>query len=76
MLDLRLQRNIWLRCNMGVTIWSFHARNTGMNYNSSKTALPGSGDPLSDMLRGLRLDGVDYGRCVLGEPWAVSFPAQ
>jgi AraC-like DNA-binding protein len=61
---------------MGVTFWSFHARNAEMNYNSSKTALPTSGDPLSDMLRGLRLDGVDYGRCVLGEPWAVSFPAQ
>ena len=28
------------------------------------------------MLRGLRLDGVDYGRCELGEPWAVLFPAQ
>ncbi|TIN50827.1 MAG: AraC family transcriptional regulator, partial [Mesorhizobium sp.] len=47
-----------------------------MNYNSSKTTFPASGDPLTDMLRGLRLDGVDYGRCVLGEPWAVSFPAQ
>jgi len=47
-----------------------------MNYNSSKTILQASGDPLTDMLRGLRLDGVDYGRCVLGEPWAVSFPAQ
>ncbi|MGX8011905.1 AraC family transcriptional regulator [Mesorhizobium sp. ORM8.1] len=47
-----------------------------MNYNSSKSTLPASGDPLTDMLRGLRLDGVDYGRCVLGEPWAVSFPKQ
>ncbi|TIV92471.1 MAG: AraC family transcriptional regulator, partial [Mesorhizobium sp.] len=41
-----------------------------MNYNSSKTTPLASGDPLTDMLRGLRLDGVDYGRCVLGEPWA------
>jgi AraC-like DNA-binding protein len=33
-------------------------------------------DPLTDMLRGLRLDGVDYGRCELREPWAIHFPAQ
>jgi len=33
-------------------------------------------DPLSEMLRGLRLDGVEYGRCRLSEPWATSFPAQ
>ncbi|MBP1846014.1 AraC-like DNA-binding protein [Rhizobium petrolearium] len=33
-------------------------------------------DPLSEMLRGLRLDGVEYGRCRLAEPWATSFPAQ
>ncbi|MGF9691560.1 MULTISPECIES: AraC family transcriptional regulator [unclassified Rhizobium] len=34
------------------------------------------GDPLTEMLRGLRLDGVDYGRCRLAEPWATEFPAQ
>ncbi|MGF9562096.1 AraC family transcriptional regulator [Neorhizobium sp. JUb45] len=33
-------------------------------------------DPLSEMLRGLRLDGVEYGRCRLAEPWATAFPAQ
>jgi AraC-like DNA-binding protein len=33
-------------------------------------------DPLTEMLRGLRLDGVEYGRCRLPEPWATSFPAQ
>ncbi|TIR63895.1 MAG: AraC family transcriptional regulator, partial [Mesorhizobium sp.] len=38
-----------------MTGWSFHARNAGMNYNSSKTTFPASGDPLTDMLRGLRL---------------------
>lgn len=27
-------------------------------------------------MRGLRLDGVDYGRCVMAEPWGVIFPAQ
>src|SRR5262245_9694165 len=56
---------------MDVTRWSFHARNTEMLDHSSK---PEAGDPLTDMLRGLRLDGVDYGRCLLPEPWAVSFP--
>jgi AraC-like DNA-binding protein len=33
-------------------------------------------DPLNDMLRGLRLDGVDYWRCKLSAPWGFSFPAQ
>jgi len=28
------------------------------------------------MLRGLRLDGVEYGRCRLADNWAMSFPAQ
>src|SRR5262249_43137905 len=62
------------RRKMDVTPWTFHARNTEMLDRSSKRPEPG--DPLTDMLRGLRLDGVDYGRCVLPEPWAVSFPAQ
>ena len=42
---------------------------------SSKPALPDS-DPLSEMLRGLRLDGVDYGRCEMAAPWGIFFPAQ
>ena len=33
-------------------------------------------DPLSDMLRGLRFEGVSYGRCELMAPWGVRFPAQ
>lgn len=33
-------------------------------------------DPLSEMLRGLRLDGVDYGRFQMTEPWGLLFPAQ
>jgi AraC-like DNA-binding protein len=28
------------------------------------------------MMRGLRLDGVDYGRCVMAEPWGILLPAQ
>jgi AraC-like DNA-binding protein len=31
-------------------------------------------DPLSEMLRGLRLDGVEYGRCQPCAPWATAFP--
>ena len=42
----------------------------------SRTVVPATGGPLTDLLRGLRLDGVDYGRCELGEPWGVLFPAQ
>ena len=44
--------------------------------HSSKPSAIGSGDPLTEMMRGLRLDGVDYGRCVMAEPWGVFFPAQ
>ena len=33
-------------------------------------------DPLTQILLGLRLDGVEYGRCVMDKPWAVAFPAQ
>jgi AraC-like DNA-binding protein len=43
---------------------------------SSKQPAPVSGDPLTEMMRGLRLDGVDYGRCVMAEPWGLLFPAQ
>jgi AraC-like DNA-binding protein len=60
--------------NMGVTCWSFHARKPIMLDRSSK--VPITGDPLTDILRGLRLDGVEYGRCELKEPWGISFPAQ
>jgi AraC-like DNA-binding protein len=33
-------------------------------------------DALTEILLGLRLDGVEYGRCVMREPWAVEFPAK
>ena len=35
-----------------------------------------SPDLLTEILLGLRLDGVEYGRCLLNTPWAVAFPAQ
>ena len=37
---------------------------------------PSKGDPLSEMLRGLRLDGVEYGRFRMTAPWGLTFPAQ
>lgn len=43
---------------------------------SSKPLMLATGDPLTEMMRGLRLDGVDYGRCVMAEPWGILFPAQ
>ena len=33
-------------------------------------------DPLTEMLRGLRLDGVEYGRCQPSAPWATAYPRQ
>jgi AraC-like DNA-binding protein len=33
-------------------------------------------DPLTEMMRGLRLDGVEYGRCQPSAPWATAFPIQ
>jgi AraC-like DNA-binding protein len=47
-----------------------------MHDYSSKTADPATDDPLTHMLRGLRLEGVDYGRCRLAAPWGFSLPAQ
>lgn len=50
--------------------------------HSSKTsegaasAAPGASDTLTEILLGLRLEGVEYGRCVAQAPWAVTFAAQ
>lgn len=33
-------------------------------------------DALTEMLRGLRLDGVEYGRCRMATSWATAFPEQ
>jgi AraC-like DNA-binding protein len=43
---------------------------------SSGLAAPRASDLLSQILLGLRLDGVSYGRCVMRPPWAVAFPAR
>ena len=56
--------------------WSFYDRNAIMLDQSSRQNSRNRCDPLSDMLRGLRLDGVDYGRCELKAPWGILMPAQ
>ena len=38
--------------------------------------LPDAPDTLTEILLGMRLDGVEYGRCLLRRPWAVAVPAQ
>jgi AraC-like DNA-binding protein len=37
---------------------------------------PSGPDMLTQVLLGLRLDGVEYGRCLMSAPWAINFPAQ
>jgi AraC-like DNA-binding protein len=36
---------------------------------------PGTRDMLTQVLLGLRLEGVEYGRCLMQTPWAIAFPA-
>lgn len=36
---------------------------------------PEASDLLTRVLLDLRLDGVEYGRCVMRAPWAIAFPA-
>jgi AraC-like DNA-binding protein len=58
---------------MTVIGWSFHARNPAMlDHSSRDAAMP----PLTEILRGLKLEGVDYTRCRMTAPWGLSFPAQ
>lgn len=47
-----------------------------MHSQSSKSFAADSIDPLTDMLRGLRLDGVEYGRCRMSGDWSFHYPAQ
>lgn len=44
-----------------------------LDHSSDASGVP---DTLTEILQGLRLDGVEYGRCMLHPPWAVAFPAQ
>jgi AraC-like DNA-binding protein len=53
-----------------------------MSYNPNLMTIRPNRDPktgqdaLTEILLGLRLDGVEYGRCVMRTPWAVAFPAK
>src|SRR5690606_2313103 len=47
-----------------------------MHDHSSKSSRYYAQDPLSEMLRGLRLDGVEYSRCRVADRWAIEFPQQ
>lgn len=51
-------------------------RFSGSVCHRSPAPPPGVPDTLTEILLGLRLDGVEYGRCELRRPWAVAFPAQ
>ncbi len=74
-------RPIVMRCkkdgaNLASSFWRFHARKSIMLDRSSKLPETEGSDPLTDMLRGLRLDGVEYGRCRLSGDWSFHYPAQ
>lgn len=58
---------------MEVTLWSFHARKPAMLDHSSRPVVT---HPLTEMLRGLKIEGVDYVRCRMTEPWGLVFPAR
>ena len=57
-------------------LWRFHARKPVMLDRCSKPGPADGGDLLTEMLNGLRLEGVEYSRCRHVGPWAFSFPAQ
>src|SRR5688572_20560370 len=65
---------------LGVGCRRFHAGTAAMHDHSSRLVTsvqpPEASDLLTRVLLGLRLDGVEYGRCVMREPWAIAFPAQ
>ncbi|MBC8103783.1 MAG: AraC family transcriptional regulator [Cytophagales bacterium] len=44
--------------------------------DSSETVVRAPSDPLSEVLRDLRIAGVSYGRCELTHPWGIDFPPQ
>ncbi len=58
---------------LGIGCRRLNARKAEMLNFSSR---PEGRDTLTEILLGLRLDGVEYGRCILRAPWAVAFPAQ
>ena len=69
--------------SLGLASRRFNVESAEMHDHSSAIA-PQAREPapskpsdlLSQILLGLRLDGVEYGRCVMRPPWAVAFPAR
>lgn len=66
---------------LGIRYRRFHAWIAEMlDTLSDATGVPeaprGPRDLLTQILVGLRLDGVEYGRCLMRTPWAVQFPAR
>jgi hypothetical protein len=69
------------RASLGLAFRRLNAGRAEMlDHSSSIASLPNATirepDLLTQILLGLRLDGVEYGRCVMRAPWAVAFPAQ
>lgn len=55
----------------------YSSKNVPLPDDDTAQAMPPKpADLLSQILLGLRLDGVEYGRCVLQRPWSVAFPAR
>lgn len=72
---------------MAFSLWvgsgRFHAGRAEMHDDSSSgpgAPLPPTplkpADLLTQILLGLRLEGVEYGRCLMRAPWAIAFPAR
>lgn len=64
-----------LRRRLYSTAERFHVIEPDMLDIPSKPPLP-TIDPLTMILQGLRLDGIEYDRSFLRSPWAFSFPSQ
>ncbi|HEY9029303.1 MAG TPA: AraC family transcriptional regulator [Burkholderiaceae bacterium] len=47
-----------------------------LDLSSSAAGAADGPDLLTQILLSLRLDGVEYGRCVMRGPWGLAFPAQ
>lgn len=62
--------------NVRVTPRSFYASKSIRLCRFSKYGWAFVSDALSEILRGLRLDGVEYGRCQPSAPWATAYPPQ
>lgn len=69
--------------SLWVVFRRFHAGRAEMHDDSSSAPLEPlpptplkPADLLTQILLGLRLEGVEYGRCLMRAPWAIAFPAR